>query len=441
MRSFLSVYVSHDNDSLVGQLSNILKETAGNKPIEIFYKFALQPEGGWTPAVWDLIISILSMPANFGHNDNWYRLQSEQQMITKYNSAAKCLFYVQDVMVSKVNPGAPWAGFRVAQNIYSVGNWKEYHSTGDLASSIDEQVTLLSNKIYSAQEAEASWKKTIEQAVQTKIGARWIESAGHLAIDTLSTDSDAHAAEEKVSVQLLENIRRKANEFVPVAVRLNNAIGWGGFGGAATRFFAAVNVDAAEIPENLGNAYDALLELASFLEQDNELQKAIDSAADPLDPEVRRELRALIRTAAPWLRRFPTIRELDDECGSFLKRPELLEPAVSIIKVSRQKDLVSDLDAEATLGVLDAAFRGRFQGEKATARGVHTVRNLVIAGATAIVTFFSSAVSSDFATKSDLVQRVGSVLAEAEKDIYNLLDGMPDDIQIALRELIKELKQ
>jgi hypothetical protein len=91
--------------------------------------------------------------------------------------------------------------------------------------------------------------------------------------------------------------------------------------------------------------------------------------------------------------------------------------------------------------VLDAAFRGRFQGEKATARGVHTVRNLVIAGATAIVTFFSSAVSSDFATKSDLVQRVGSVLAEAEKDIYNLLDGMPDDIQIALRELIKELKQ
>jgi len=71
-------------------------------------------------------------------------------------------------------------------------------------------------------------------------------------------------------------------------------------------------------------AYDSMLELASFFEQDAELQQQPDSNALPLDPEVRRPLRLLIRAAAPWLRRFPTVRELDDECGAFLRRPDLL---------------------------------------------------------------------------------------------------------------------
>jgi hypothetical protein len=343
-------------------------------------------------------------------------------------------------MLTKVDRDAPWHSFKVAQNVYNRGDWNEYHDIGDLVASIDAQINRVAHEVDSTQKAEAEWKKTIEQTVQTKIGARWIESSDRLTIDAWGTDSDAEVAKETLSIQLLENIRRKSDKLVPSANRLNNAIGWEGFAGAATRFSSSVNVDTEFIADNLGNIYDALLELASFFEQDSELQKGIDSAAYPLDPEVRRELRALIRTAAPWLRRFPTIRELDDECGSFLRRPELLEPAISVVKIASQKHLVSDLDAEATMGVLDAASRGRFQGEKAAARGVHTVRNLVIAGATAVVTFLSGAVGSDFATKSHLVQRVGSVLAEAEKHIDKLMDGMPDDIRIALRELIKELK-
>jgi hypothetical protein len=78
----------------------MLTELATNKPIEIFYKTAqgsdLEP--GWMPYVWDLIVLILSMPDNdFKANDIWYRLQSEQQMIDKYNGTSKCLQYIEDV--------------------------------------------------------------------------------------------------------------------------------------------------------------------------------------------------------------------------------------------------------------------------------------------------------------------------------------------------------
>jgi hypothetical protein len=134
------------------------------------------------------------------------------------------------------------------------------------------------------------------------------------------------------------------------------------------------------------------------------------------------------------------VRELDDECGAFLRRPDLLEPAASVLEIARVKCLVSDTDAAATQGVLAAAHRGKFQGDKAGTRGIHTVRNLVLASAAAIGTFLSSAVASDFATKSDLIKHAGSTLAEASEHIEELTVELQDDLKIALREIIKEIK-
>lgn len=111
-----------------------------------------------------------------------------------------------------------------------------------------------------------------------------------------------------------------------------------------------------------------------------------------------------------------------------------------MLAIARTKRLVSAADADATQGVLDAARRGKFQGEKAGTRGTHTVRNLVVASAAVVGTFFSGAVASDYSTKSDLVKHAGSTLAEAEEWVTTLMSDMPDDIKIALREVIKQLK-
>ena len=292
-----------------------------------------------------------------------------------------------------------------------------------------------------SERADGSWRITFDRAIQSKIGATWVEREGYLHINTSGTESDSKVAREALTAQLHKNIRQKAQKFLPVADRLNNSMGWQGISSAARRYFEDIDIQTENLPDNLGLAYDAMLELASFLERDTELQQEPASAAFPLDPEVRRPLRLLIRTAAPWIRRFPTVRELDDECGAFLSRRELLEPAASVLAIARLKRLVSDVDADATRGVLDAAKRGKFQGEKARSRGLHTVRNLVIASAAAVGTFLSGAVASDFSTKSDLVKHAGSTLAEAEDYITKLAAEMQEDIKIALREIIKEIKR
>jgi hypothetical protein len=99
------------------------------------------------------------------------------------------------------------------------------------------------------------------------------------------------------------------------------------------------------------------------------------------------------------------------------------------------------MDATLVKGVLDAARRGHFQGQKAGTRGVHSVRNLVIMSASIVASFLSGAVSSDFATKSALVQRAGSSLVSVEHHIEIMFAELQDDLRIALDELLKEIKK
>ena len=173
------------------ELLQMLKASAGNKPIEIFYKLAQgdKLDAGRTPEAWDLIILILSTPADtWGWNNDWYRIQSEQQTIDRYTARSKCLHYIQNTLVRQVDHDALLAGFRVARNIRALGEWNEYRGLGDLAAAIDAQIDRIAHELDSTLQAEASRQKTIEQAVQTKIGARWIENTDRLTIDTWGVD-------------------------------------------------------------------------------------------------------------------------------------------------------------------------------------------------------------------------------------------------------------
>jgi hypothetical protein len=454
MTPSLTLYLSHDNPRRSLIVKTRLRDSFHDLSADIFITsgrgdniWEKSAKAIWGSSQYDLIILIISEPAKEREPD-WYRLQSELQTLTYDYPQYKpktCLYIQKDTI--EIANKIFYPNRKVLQNITTnFGIWSEYKDDTELCELIRKEIIHLIDELTHEQASEISqridrtWRIALDQAIQTKIGARWVERGDHLAIDSSGADSDNNVARELITAQLHEKIRQKSGEFCPIAMRLNNSMGWHGISEAARRFFEAIDVETENLPQNLGVAYDAILELASFFEQDTELQQEPASAASPLDPEVRRPLRVLIRTAAPWLRRFPTVRELDDECGAFLSRPELLEPAASVLEIARIKRLVSDVDADATQGVINAAHRGEFQGEKAGVRGLHTVRNLVIASATIVATFLSGAVSSDFATKSDLVKRAGSALAAAEEYIAKITVDLQDDVRIALQELLKAIK-
>ena len=220
------------------------------------------------------------------------------------------------------------------------------------------------------------------------------------------------------------------------------ALGWHGIAAASQRFLDGVQRPTHDIPNHLGFIYSAILELGSFPEQEFGLQRGSGSAADPLDPEVHRALSDLIRTAAPWLRQFPTIRELDEQLGEFLTRDDLLDPGATLINSAQNNDLVSSTDATAILALVEAAKRGEFQGAKARTRGVFTVRNLIIVVTTVVVLpFFVGAAASKYAEKSPLMDNAGKFLVQSENEITALVADLPNDLRLAFQELLREIKE
>ncbi len=248
-----------------------------------------------------------------------------------------------------------------------------------LANAFGISVAELTEPLRSPKPAEQEdWRSHLASLEQQRLGARWVEGEGRFIIDPRGAEFDIEAAQNPVVLELHQPIIQKALLFRDSSRRLDNALGWHGITAASQRFLDGVQRPTNDISNHLGFIYSAILELGSFFEQDSKLQPGSGSAADPLDPEVHRALSDLIRTAAPWLRQFPTIRELDEQLGEFLTRDDLLDPGATLINSAQNNDLVSSTDATAILALVEAAKRGEFQGAKARTRGVFTVRNLII---------------------------------------------------------------
>jgi hypothetical protein len=230
---------------------------------------------------------------------------------------------------------------------------------------------------------------------------------------------------------------RKLRSFADLAKRLDNQPGWTGLSGLCKRFQELLDRPTEGIPDVIGLVYSAALELGSFLELDNRLHFASDTVADPLEPELQRPLEDLVRTVAPWVRRFPSAQEADDASGQFLARAPMIAAAESAIEQAGISRVLREGDAAALAGLLDAGRRGDQIGNKAASRGVLSARNMVFTLAAALATFYTGAISSDFAIRSTLVQRAGSFLAAAEGEVLALVEDLPSDIRLALESLIK----
>lgn len=326
------------------------------------------------------------------------------------------------------------------QTIYNIETgrvfWPQFLTMRGLAHALGVSISEL--RAPTNEEAD-NWQSQITALEQQELGARWAEDEGRFAIDSAGEDSDISAARETLVQQLHPSIVDKAKRFSETSKRLDNALGWNGITAAANRFKEGVQRPTEDIVGQLGSIYSAILELGSFLEQDTRLRQSTDSDIDPLDPEIYRELSDLIRTGAPWLRQFPTIRELDEQSTSFLTNRDLLEPGAALITSAREKQLVSADDAAALLGLMDAAKRGELQGIKATTRSVLGVRNLLYAAATIVASFLSGAIASSYAEQSLLMKHAGAFLAQEEVAIVQFLSDLPTDLHTAFQELLKEL--
>ena len=160
------------------------------------------------------------------------------------------------------------------------------------------------------------------------------------------------------------------------------------------------------------------------------------STVDPLEPSAARPLQDVLSSLAPWLRRFPTVRELDDEAGRFLVVQSSTQASRAAFAAAAATELLDGRDADLLRALLDAGERGGFLGGKAARRGILSARNLVLAAATIVVGGLWDGAISEYAGHSVVARRAGAMLVSAENEVLEIAAEMPADVRMAIRQIM-----
>jgi hypothetical protein len=148
-------------------------------------------------------------------------------------------------------------------------------------------VGIFGDKIEDQTEQEPElWEIHLSDDHQSHVGGRWVEQDDKLALDLSGNEQDEEVAESHLVRQLHDAVLRKAKHFSECAIRPDNAYGWHGISAAAKRFCEVVSRETSDIPAVMGYLYDAIVELGSYLEQDNQVRARGRSDIDALDEEV-----------------------------------------------------------------------------------------------------------------------------------------------------------
>ncbi len=283
----------------------------------------------------------------------------------------------------------------------------------------------------------------ILETARAPAGAIWVvRDHERLDIDTSSAASDVEAAARPEVAARHESVKRKAATLAEtLGHRFDNRRGWEAFRPAIEELRRVAECDTAELPSRIGELYDAMVSVASFIDQDNSIGKDPASLFEALPPDIRRAVTDLAATGAPFVRTFPSARATDDEAGAFLTRPEILTPARQLLAVTEEKSLITGAAAAHIRAELTTAERGGFQAQKAGNRALGTLRNLVSTAAWIMATVYLGAIGSQIQASGSLVaKRAGEAFVAAETAVVRLIEDMPADIRAAVDAVMQANK-
>ena len=279
--------------------------------------------------------------------------------------------------------------------------------------------------------------ETLAHTPQAPSGEMFRKVSDRLAIDPAAGDqSDREVGASMISIQLQQAIRGKVEILSPVASRLGNQPGWHDLASLCGRLTELLDRPGADIVDVLGSLYAAVLELGSYAEMDAAARINSQSMVNALDPSAARPLQDVLTSIAPWLRRFPTIRELDDEAGRFLVAQTSASASREAFAAAAATKLIDGREANQLRALLDAGDRGSFLGGKAGRRGILSARNLVIAAAGLVVTGLWDGAVNEYAAHSLVARRAGSMLVTAENAVLEIAAEMPADVRSAIQQII-----
>ncbi len=284
---------------------------------------------------------------------------------------------------------------------------------------------------------EAAYPITLLDAQKSNTGNIWVPQRDHFKISSRGEDADWSVASESPTVFEHSKLLERLRDFEGIANDVATRPGWESFESAHRTLKDAVDCPTQEIPEKLYLVYDATLAFASFLEFDNDLRRFRGNHERPLSAGESRKLVEIVRTAAPWIRRFPSARNKDEEAGQLLYKITAESTATHLALANNAFDggLIGEADRDLIRLLITALDRSGAPAEKAGLRGIFTVKNMIYAIAGVAMTLVG-----DAATETRLYEASKNFLTRHIDRLETVIRESPTDVQAVLNRYLQDIR-
>jgi len=277
-------------------------------------------------------------------------------------------------------------------------------------------------------------RRIVAGATPDPAGESFVVRGAGLAINRApSPDDSVVAATAELAEEHAEALRN-ARRLVDLTRRRGNSLtdAWSDLLEGAGRFLAAIDRPTQDLPGVLAAMYQASVGLGALLEQDGLLRERPEDSEQPLPADLRRVLAETVTSAVLLSRAFPSNQARDGRVRDFWRR-ENLPAAREVVAETKAEDLLPAPDVALIEEIAADGERPGTQGDKAKGRLFATLRNMALAGFTAVML-------SGYANESPLVKRISGFLVRVERPLLAVMEGAPPDLTAAIRNGVERMK-
>lgn len=280
-------------------------------------------------------------------------------------------------------------------------------------------------------------------------GAAFEIVEGKARIAASLDENDAKVAENPQTIQLHERVKIRANSARERVRRLANQPGFENIAATVEEFYSYISGDTLSVAANISTVWELSVAIVSFIERDNEIRAGRGGMVSEMDADARETLDQLVIASAPFVRRFPTARQNDDDVRLFKQSRANFDSAKRIFEQAANENLIEDASNKTIKTAINAAeMSSGIQSEKSRSWVVNTAQNLIRAllnNVKLIIVFgisiLAPPVVTDIYEHSQIELIIREYALKKEDDILKLFSDLTPDIRTALRESLHRLNK
>lgn len=188
-----------------------------------------------------------------------------------------------------------------------------------------------------------------------------------------------------------------------------------------------LKLPAPQTADRIGAVWSLVISLRAYLEQSEEDRRDTGQPDNALDPDVLHAVRDFVFTAGPWVRRFPSGRNRDNDVGSWVEADADHEEAAALLQRVERLGLFTGEEAMIVTIALDAGRGSSIPAVRARCWANATICNVGIVLVQTLVEIARTRIGADGATHAgttDLAHAIEIVLVDCRDDLASLLSPL-----------------